>query len=40
MPLAEGKDVFATTRTGNTIMKDMLLQLHFRKNGDGYPSKL
>lgn len=40
MPLADGKGVFATTRTSNTIMRDMLLQIHFKQDGDGYTSKL
>lgn len=40
MPLADGKGVFATTRTNNTIMRDMLIQIHFKENGDEYFSKL
>ncbi|MBY5556569.1 N-acetyltransferase [Rhizobium leguminosarum] len=40
MPLAQGENIFATTRTANTIMKDMLVQLHFKPNGEEYPSTL
>ncbi|WP_312418790.1 hypothetical protein [Shinella sp.] len=40
MPLAKGAGMFATTRSANTIMQEMLVQLNFRPDGKVYPSTL
>ena len=40
MPLAKGVGLFATTRTTNTIMKEILVQLQFQPDGEEYPSTL
>ncbi|CAN7342100.1 hypothetical protein LJR010_001775 [Ensifer adhaerens] len=40
MPLAKGAGIFATTRSPNTIMQEMLAQLDFRAEGEAYPSTL
>ncbi|MDX0979870.1 hypothetical protein GOE03_28375 [Sinorhizobium medicae] len=38
MPLVKGQNMFATTRTGNERMREMLLQMQFRSDGEAYPS--
>ncbi|MCQ1833365.1 hypothetical protein NOJ17_00345 [Neorhizobium galegae] len=40
MPLAKGAGMFATTRSANTIMQEMLAQLDFQADGEAYPSTL
>lgn len=40
LPLAGTSNLFATTRTSNTIMREMLDQLHFKQEGEEYVSAL
>ena len=39
MPLAKGQNVFATTRSANDLMHEVLLQMDFRVDGEAYSSE-
>ncbi|MCW1753033.1 RNA-binding domain-containing protein [Rhizobium acaciae] len=40
LPLTKGKNLFATTRTNNELMPEMLIQLKFLADGEPYASNL